>query len=174
MRISAFGHHGLFQMLCQVSATWFSFRFISKNKIKWKKIKTVTKIHSWKSTKWKQNENKWKQKQNKQNKKNEKKNNKIKKRNHMSVLCYRAGWLISGISRYRIHWFQWNLFSVIRWEYICTIRPTIWIVQNMQWTEVMYTSHTIVWTIWLTEAKIVATIRNIKLIWCLFTIFLEL
>ena len=83
MRILVLGRHGLFQTLCQVSATWFSFRFISKNKIKWKKIKTVTKIHSWKSTKWKQNENKWKQKQNKQNKKNEKKTIKLKK----EIIC---------------------------------------------------------------------------------------
>ena len=53
MRMSVLGHHGSFWALCQFSATWFSFGFISKTdiksnekKTKWMKKKLSEKLES--------------------------------------------------------------------------------------------------------------------------------
>ena len=50
MCMSVLGHHDLFQLLCQLSATWFSFGFISKNQNDMEKKLSEKKklLYKWK------------------------------------------------------------------------------------------------------------------------------
>ena len=64
MRLLDMSHDGLLQVLCQLSAMWFSFGFVSENEMKWnqEKNKIFKKNYDMRmnkiKTKWKQNENK--------------------------------------------------------------------------------------------------------------------